>query len=131
MRTINAEYKPFGLCSEEVQKELETNRDYIEFWEGYKWESLGCVYSNLSLHMTYRAQIPDEPKKMPLSQEEWLKVSKIYINFKWRSVETVSDTKASVYLCDRHSEDTFECLMNHKAVDALGNPIKLYKFEGE
>ena len=129
MITINAEHKPFGLCSEEVQKELETNRDYIEFWEGYKWESLGCVYSNLSLHMTYRAQIPDEPKKMPLSQEEWLKVSKVHFNYQWRSVDTISETM--ILLSNCRDAATFEDMIRLEAVDALGNPMKLYKLEGE
>jgi hypothetical protein len=128
MKTINPECKPFGLCSEEVKEEL---RPYVgtEAMEIYHngWQFKEEPFFNNSA--TYRVQIPDEPKKIPLSQEEWLRVGRVFVSAGWRNVEVVG--MLDVSLSGVRCRFEYAELMDHKAVDALGNPIKLYKFEGE
>jgi hypothetical protein len=128
MRTINAESKPFGLCSEEVKEEL---RPYggTEAMEIYHngWQFKKEPFFNNSA--TYRVQIPDEPKRRPLDSIEWLEVSKVYVDSYWRSVLMVGETDLRLAKCLGHF--TFEGLSGYPALDLQANEINLYKFEGE
>ena len=128
MRTINELYLPLGLCSPEVQDELDSYREtpYLEVYTGLGWE-IRQPNTRLLNRETYRVIIK-EKVKIPLDVEGWHKVSRVFSNGWWRSV-SFNDRYISLY----QERDDFrpDQLMNERAVDALGNPIDLFTYENE